>query len=330
MPKSLVLPICRVFARLHFEQNCLRSPLHCIMQLNNRPVSAFGPIVWGVIAKFNLLVHGHKKLNVNKSNADLWRWILQSTDRLGRHRIELTKVPAHRRVSSATTKFEAWMFYYNDVADRTARQANQDRPSRFWDVWEAHVRAVGAAEIVFQQVRELHLAVGRRQVQSHVSADSGDHVPGPVRQTREFAPSFQSWTLGDGCLLPRVARLYGSTVMQKICQWFLGRLADKADLVWVSFAQFVTWIFKLQLDTLDHYVSMAPVGGRRTETVFDGSNHSRSSSRTKWFRLCLKHLWKEAGVSVGMEQCRPTSTAITGISPLCLPSLGRPFVGGCR
>ena len=266
----------------------------------------------GVIAKFNLLVHGHKKLNVNRSNADLWTWVMQSTDRLGRHRIELSKVPAHRRVSSATTKLEAWMFYYNDVADRTARQANQDRPSSFWDVWEAHVQAVGASETVYQQVRELHLAVGRRQVQCHVSADSGDHVPGPVRQTREFAPSFTrgGW---DGCLLPRVSRLYGSTVMQKISQWFLGRLADKADLVWVSFAQLY----------LDFQIAVGHPGPLRVNgQCVDAEQRPYLTvetftfkQRTKWFRLCLKHLWKEAGVSVGMEQCRPTSTAITAFLP---------------
>ena len=204
------------------------------------------------------------------------------------------------------------MFYYNDVADRTARQANQDRPSSFWDVWEAHVQAVGASETVYQQVRELHLAVGRRQVQCHVSADSGDHVPGPVRQTREFAPSFTrgGW---DGCLLPRVSRLYGSTVMQKISQWFLGRLADKADLVWVSFAQLY----------LDFQIAVGHPGPLRVNGQWVDAEQRpyltvetfTFKQRTKWFRLCLKHLWKEAGVSVGMEQCRPTSTAITAFLP---------------
>ena len=59
----------------------------------------------GVIARFSLLVWGHKRLKVNASNADLWQWILQSVERVGRHRIDLRKVPAHRRLASATSRF---------------------------------------------------------------------------------------------------------------------------------------------------------------------------------------------------------------------------------
>jgi hypothetical protein len=93
----------------------------------------------GVLNKFYLLVWGYKKLNVNSDNSDLWSWILQSVDRLGKQFILMKKVPAHRHLSSATTRRQAWMFVHNDFADRAARLASQARPPSFWQFWEAHV-----------------------------------------------------------------------------------------------------------------------------------------------------------------------------------------------
>ena len=49
----------------------------------------------GVINKFYLLAWGNKKLKQNSSNADLWTWVLQSVEGLGRSLIQLRKVPAH-------------------------------------------------------------------------------------------------------------------------------------------------------------------------------------------------------------------------------------------
>lgn len=266
----------------------------------------------GVIARYNLLVHGHKRLNVNRSNADLWTWVLQSVDRLGHWNIKLCKVQAHRCVASATTRLEAWQYYCNDIADRTARSANQDRSPEFWALWEAHVRAVGATETVFAQVSALHLAVGRRQVQSQVSADAGDPDPGPVRQTRVFEQVFLrgSW---DGRLLPQVSRLYGTTVMQKINNWLVGRLADNADLIWVSFAQLY-----LDFQLSERHPGPVRVNGHwidAEQRQYLEVDSYTFKQRTKWFRLCLKHLWKEAGMTVGMQQCRPQSSTITAFVP---------------
>ena len=298
-------------------QTAFRAELFAVAFTLHQAAEQGAPVkIWtdclGVIAKYNLLVRGHKNLNPNRSNADLWAWVLQSADRLGRQYIELCKVPAHRPLSSATTRFEAWMFFNNDIADRAARMANQARPPCFWDIWEAHAQTTGVAATLFQQVQALHLAVGRRQVQSQVSDEPGDPDPGPVRQTREFVTVFErgSW---NGSLLPKVTRLYGTSVMQKINKWFLARLAPSADVVWVSFAQLY----------LDFQMSVGHPGPLRVQNHWIDADQRpylavetfSFKQRTKWFRQCLKHLWKEAALTVGLEQCRPRSVAIHAFLP---------------
>ena len=298
-------------------QTAFRAELFAVAFTLHQAAEQGAPVkIWtdclGVIAKYNLLVRGHKKLNPNRSNADLWAWVLQSADRLGRQYIELCKVPAHRPLSSATTRFEAWMFFNNDIADRAARMANQARPPCFWDIWEAHAQATGVAATLFQQVQALHLAVGRRQVQSQVSDEPGDPDSGPVRHTREFVTVFErgSW---NGSLLPKVTRLYGTSVMQKINKWFMARLAPSADVVWVSFAQLY----------LDFQMSVGHPGPLRVQNHWIDADQRpylavetfSFKQRTKWFRQCLKHLWKEAALTVGLEQCRPRSVAIHAFLP---------------
>lgn len=101
-------------------------------------------------------------------------------------------------------------------------------PRQFWSFWERHVQAVTASEVIFQQVKDLHLAVGRRQVQSSIN-ETGEPAAAPVRQTRECTPCFElgSW---HGKLMPVNARLYGPALTQKLS---MARLA----LIWVSFTQ---------------------------------------------------------------------------------------------
>jgi len=267
----------------------------------------------GVSARYYLLVWGHKRLNVNKSNADLWSWILQSVDRIGRQRIAICKVPAHRKVASATTLYEAWLFFHNDYADRAARFANQSRPQRFWDLWERHVQAVFAADRIFQQVQALHLAVGRRQVQGSVNCETGEPAAEPVRQTRVFVPRFDlgNW---DGRLMPKATRLFGSTIIQRISTWFMARLAvGNAEVGWVTFAQ-------LYLDFQLTYGHPGPLRVRQRWVDIEQRPYITAETysfkqKVKWFRQCLKHLWKEAGVTVAMDQCRPANSAIQAFMP---------------
>ena len=273
----------------------------------------------GVVSKFHLLVRGFQRLNMNRSNADLWKWVLQSVERLGADRIELRKVGAHRTLQSARTRFEAWLIFHNAYADKAARLANQMRPVGFWDVWERHARATFSSDQLFQQVKQLQLAVGRRQVQD---SDNVTAVPvsAPARPTRVFEPQF---TLGSwrGAMLPDTARLFGSAIVDKAITWFFARLAvdPGATPIWVSFTQ-------LYIDFQLTWGHPGPLKVQKQWVDSDARPYLDAGTfpfrvRVRWFRQLMKHIWKEGGVSTSLEQCRPHS----GLLQAFLPSAALPW-----
>lgn len=298
-------------------QTAYRAELYAVAYALHWAAACQAPVrIWtdclGVLNRFQLLVWGSKKLNVNRSNSDLWAWILLSVESLGRSHVQLRKVPAHRALLSARSRHEVWMFAHNDYADRAARLANQARPTVFWEFWERHVQAAVAAEVIFGQVRNLHLAIGRRQVQSSVNV-SGEPASAPVRQTREFTVQFVLG-LGAGQPLPVTKRLYGPEMTQMLEQWFFARLAgDGQNAVWVSIAQLyldfqLTWGHPGPLRINNQWVN----ADRRPYLAPEAFSFRL---RVRWFRQFLKQYWKESQVTVAMEQCRPCSDLIHAYIP---------------
>ena len=275
----------------------------------------------GVINRYNLTFWGYKRINVNGVNADLWQWIQQSVDRLGREKIQLRKVPAHRTLQSATSRHELWMFYHNSLVDRAARVANQARPAAFWTLWERHVHASEAAALIFRQVSALHLGVARRHVR-HAKADA---MPAPVaepRQTRQFEVKFdlKGW---QGQPLPTLARLFGDAHVQRATRWFLARLAqgDSSTVVWVSFVQLY----------IDYQLCWGNAGPLRVNNTWvDAATRPYLAAedytfrqRVHWFRQMIKGLVKEAGIVAAFAQCRPRSEAVqTYMQSISLPWCG--------
>ena len=86
------------------------------------------------------------------------------------------------------------------------------------------------------QVRALHMAVGKRNVRG--SLEPEDVPAAPVRTTREFEMRFEpgSWR---GEILPRAARLFGTSHVSGAAAWFLRRvnMSATAPLIWISFTQ---------------------------------------------------------------------------------------------
>ena len=263
--------------------------------------------------RFNLLVRGQKRLNPNRSNSDLWAWVLQSVEILGQDAVQFLKVPGHRTLQSARTFEEAWMFFHNDYADRAARAANEARPAAFWDIWERHVAATCAATKLSDQIRAVHLAVGKRQVQADQSEVPVDQ-PIQVRQRREFVPLF---ALGQwrGAMLPKFARLYGHTVHQKIVRWFLARLTGDqgGEPIWISFVQ-------LYIDFQLAWGHPGPLRIQNQWVDIDSRSYLTAEAhpfrqRVRWFRQCMKAFFTEAAITVGLEQCRPRSETIQAFMP---------------
>ena len=299
-------------------QTAFRAELYAVAYTLHCAATSRTPVrIWtdclGVITRFYHLVRGRVKLKVNRSNADLWAWVLQSVDRLGSEFVSLHKVPAHRTLQSARTKHEAWLFFHNDYADRAARLANQARPAGFWAFWEQHVQATITAENLFLQVHHLHLAVGKRFVQSSVNV-SGEPAPVVVKPTREFVQHFDlgNW---QGQLLPTIGRTYGDEMMQKLCRWFHARLAtDHAEsMIWVSITQLyldfqLTWNHPGPLKVQKQWVDV-------THRPYLAAEQFSFRQRVRWFRLFVKHFWKAAKISVAMEQCRPRSEILQTFLP---------------
>lgn len=140
-----------------------------------------------------------------------------------------------------------------------------------------------------------------------------ENLPLDLSAKTEFVAHFElgSW---DGRLQPRVARLFGTTIIQRISNWFFARLAvGTAEIGWVTFAQ-------LYLDFQLTFGHPGPLRVRQQWVDVDQRPYITAESytfkqRTKWFRQCLKHLWKEAGVQVAMDQCRPASPTIQAFLP---------------
>jgi len=304
------------------HQTAYRAELYAVAFVLHCAACARAPVrLWsdclGVVTRFHQLVLGRRKVQVNKPNSDLWTWILQSLDTLGRNNVQLRKVPAHKPLQAATSRHEVWQFFYNAMADRAARCANQARPTAFWDVWEKHVCATLAAEVLFSQVQQLHLAVGRRNVRRGLEPDE---VPAATeRTTREFPAVF---ALGPwrGEPLPTVARLFGHSHVQRATAWFRERIGTPGahEVVWVSFSQLY----------LDYQMTWGNPGPLRVQGLWVDKAHRQyldaekfdNRQRTKWFRQFLKKLLTAANVTFTLAQCRPKSDSIQAyVQAIALP-----------
>ena len=304
-------------------QTAYRAELYAIAFSLHCAACARAPIrLWsdclGVVTRLNQLLKGHCKVSVNKTNSDLWQWVLRSVEVLGRQQVRVYKVPAHQQLRAARSQKEAWRCFYNAMADRAARCANQSRPSQFWDFWEKHVQATFAADALCTQVRNLHLAIGRRNVRGGLEHE--DAPAASPRATRDFPVAFE---LGPwrGEALPAVSRLFGTAHLQRATKWFWERLDTDptAEVVWVSFTQLyvdyqLTWGNPGPLRVNGHWVDTA------SRQYLDAEKY-HFKQRVKWFRQFLKKLWLEAKVDVSLAQCKPRSECLQAY----LPSVALPW-----
>eukprot|EP00435_Cladocopium_sp_Y103_P075647 s90_g61.t1 len=304
-------------------QTAFRAELFAVAYALHCAACARAPIrVWsdclGVLHRCRLLVWGRVRVKINRPNSDLWTWIQQSVEVLGNDMIQLRKVPAHRTLHSARSRREVWMTCYNAMVDKVARVANQARPAQFWELWERHARAAFAAETLFDQVRELHLAVGRRNVRGSLESEE---IPAALpRATREFQPSFEmgQWA---GELPEGLARLYGEAHVRRIAAWLWCRLDREptAEAQWVSFAQLyvdfqLTWGNPGPLRVQGQWVDTA-------SRPYLDAERFHFKQRVRWFRQFLKGFLLAANIRASLAQCRPVSTNIQAY----LPSVALPW-----
>jgi hypothetical protein len=304
---SVVSGLCQSAYRA--ELTALAFSLSCAARAR-APIRVWSDCL-GVVNKFHLLFWGAGRLNHNRSNSDLWMWIADSVEALGRDRIQVKKVPAHRTLQSARDLHEAWTFFHNAVADRAARLANQARPTEFWQQWEQHVKEVAAVEQLATQVRALHVAVGRRHV--CLAEQETDVTETAPRATREFV---QKFSLGNWCgaVPPKTARLFGPTHVTRVAQWLWERLQPASNkLVWMTFSQ-------LYIDYQLAWNHPGPlrVQGQWIDTdqrTYVAAERFSFKQRVRWFKQLVKAVLKEVGVEAALAQTRPAGHMVQAYLP---------------
>lgn len=241
----------------------------------------------GVINKFYLLTQGKRKLRKTSSSTDLWQWVLDSVERLGMEKICLHKTAAHRRLQSATTRQELWLYWNNGAADRVAKSANLDRTRVFWTFWETHAACVAGAKEIHRQIVALHMAVAMRSVAAEAAVTLDEAEPEQPQPVREFDMEFQvsAWT---GQIPLEFSQEYGSGLSRKVTTWWSERIkgASTTEPRWVSFAHLyidyqLTWGCAGPIKTGRSWADWATrpyIEPERNDFLL----------RVKWFRRCLK------------------------------------------
>lgn len=223
-------------------------------------------------------------------------------ERLGLEQIILTKVAAHRLVASATSRYEAWLFWHNTAADHAAKTANLDRGESFWTLWQKHVREVTAAQEVHAQAWNLHLQVALMSVKDDQALTLDTVEIQQPKHTRVFDKLFDvsAW---QGDLHKQFANEYGHGMATRVATWWKTRTeAGGTQVRWISFVHLY----------LDYQLTWGCAGPLQHKTAWlDGFLRPYLDAakypflkRLKWFRRCLKQFWRESKQQVGLETCR--------------------------
>ena len=266
------------------------------------PVRIFSDCL-GVVSRFHLLTRGKMRLRQNKANNDLWQWILHSVDKLGIHAIQVHKVAAHKQLSDAKSRRDAWLYWNNGAADQVAKYTNVCRPTAFWTFWQQHSFAVQAAEVLHQQAYRLHLAVAERSVKAAQARTLDEEQVLPRTDTRQFDQQYdiEAWTgQTPNCL----SLEYGMGMIQRLTTWWTERSTSMTaePIRWISFTH-------LYLDWQMTWGCAGPIkhgGGWLdpcTRRYLEPERHP-FLARVKWFRRMLKKIWQVTSQRIGMAQCR--------------------------
>ena len=267
----------------------------------------------GVVNVFHLLTKGKGHVKPNSSNGDLWNWVLTSVDRLGLANIRVSKVQAHKRVASATTRFEAWQWWNNGAADRTAKTSNMSRPPTFWRTWYRYVTEYSAAGKIHDQVVATHMAVADLSVLGGKS-DEPD-VPSSVPRAGRSFEKYYGASLWNGDVPIGLLDKYGAGFGRKIAHWWSTRnqFSTQEALSWIP-------LTILYVDYQLTYGCVRPIklgknwAEHRTRPYLDVEKFPHTT-RLRWFRAFLTTFLKHSGFRMALSTCKPDSEAILAFVP---------------
>lgn len=250
-----------------------------------------------VVSRFRKILQG-RQIKIGSAHADLWNQIAQLAQSFPGP-ICISKVAAHKAVTTAQLFHEAWCCRYNNLADREAVAANLRRPSSFWQLYFQHTQACEYVVDVNTHVRHVLLTISREVVRAQDCAEvpndfdfePHDHMPLPMWR------GLQPFSLPPGAI-----RWYGVDIVRVILSWFF-------DVVYTSKAP-VQWVSHLQLYA-DFMGATGHPGPINDHGWKDGSTIPQLAlrgysyrQRTKWFikilKQCLKHSNQNLTYAVGL------------------------------
>ena len=263
----------------------------------------------GVVDKFNVLTVGRLRLKHNSPNADLWKDIAEIVLQLQGVQVQVTKVDAHVDPSECLTEVDSWLAHHNNGADFAAKQANFNRPTKAWDLWEAHSGEVTRQRSLASSIRDFQIAVGKRVTEAS-RADLVDHSLRslPTRQGRTFV---MKWECGPLDLEPDHCTkvTLGENFSVQLQQWWSDlNDPESCEVVWLSFVQMYI-LFQLEC----RHAGLMRVGRSWKDPSLDHNLLPENVAfrvRARWFRMGLQQHLKDRGDCVGRAMTRPASSKL--------------------
>eukprot|EP00438_Fugacium_kawagutii_P030157 Skav235179 [mRNA] locus=scaffold721:273036:277949:- [translate_table: standard] len=261
----------------------------------------------GVVNRCLLMLSGTRRAKVNSPNADLWMWLQDSLDHLGRRRVQIVKTKAHRELHTAKNLSEAWQIVNNATVDGVARHATLQRSDEFWALWKQLVREVAVTHQLHAEVFALHLAVAKCSV---LHMDPVDPPAQPQEKAKRSFPMTFDTANWDGRVPAALCHEYGEAMVRRLLGWWNRRTTgdNVGEVRWVTFAH-------LYIDFQQSTGSVGPIKFKKQ--WLDASTRPYMEperftflQRLKWFRRFLKVFWKQSQIKVGLATCKGAGEAI--------------------
>ena len=263
----------------------------------------------GVINRVRGIVQGAKVSRTGR-NADLWTRVQELVAALGDRFLGIFKVDAHMSYVDAEDEVARWLYYNNQLADRAAARANQNRPSQFWSVWHAVRKEWSYQKLLGERVFAVHAAIARamRDFVKHGSRGIAANTAS-LRSPPPTAPILEV-PVGNEDRLRGVYMKYGRPFVATLLAWF--RLVTNpsqatGEACWISFAQLYISFF----EATKFRPPLYRVSRKQWYCVGDDPvlllRETPFHRRVTWFQGQVKDCIRAAGGVVSTRQVRPRS-----------------------
>ena len=255
-----------------------------------------------VVFRCNMLIRGEWTVTASHPHHDLWQWVSESLDTLGKQRVQVFKVKAHVDQISVRTSLEKWCAVFNFCADEAAKMANLQRSRAFWNLWTRHAEETAENRWVGELLAKHQIACMHRWFRSGDTAvEVTTHVPRVGRVfTKQWEPP-EVLQVGQ-----RFCRAFGDDLARRFLGWWQQVFGSSdSELQWISFTQlFIHWVTTTGHPGVIKHGKGWLDGGKRQANPCSAYN---VRTRTKWFRLMCREFAKSSGFKFACASLKPRS-----------------------